>query len=271
MKQHIIRLVVVLILAAIIGFAVYKIVDKNTPFKMNAYFVEQNEKIALTESNLTKVKDKVNEEFQTNLKIFVGYKTDLSEYVKFLNAYEISKEDGQKIKIKFATLVEKTTVVNSTVEELENYLGLSDANADTLNGIKGKLNDKLSTCLDEFYSLNNFVATFVESKIFAGKSYDTTFVLLNVRDIIFETYKNLETKTTDNRTFVNKVNTKIDKYLQNGENPTTNILKLAVEIGKFDETELIENFKLYFESGATVGDFELVIKYLSSEVYYEKV
>lgn len=267
MRQHILRLLIVLVLAVGIGLIIYFAVRDNTPFVPTTYITNNIEANEDLNENLTTLNSKVNAKFGEDVVIYNIYNDTSCYYASLLVNKTLSKSEASDLKKLYNDYRNKVDDLMFSTNSLINYLGLQDQNAEELEGRKNKVNTDFNALNKSYYNIVVKLENLVTSKIYSGKNYNVVGSLKSVLTMLTNGYNN----TRNNFSLVSDVNTKINSLIQNNSNASKDAVKFVIKFNSLDKQTLTNDFKNYFETSTVNDNLNILITFLNSEVYYEEI
>lgn len=267
MRQHILRLLIVLLLVVGIGFIIYFVVRDNTPFVPTSYIsnnIQQDEKL---KENLTTLSSSVNSKFTEDVVIYNIYNETSEYYASLLVNITLNKVEASQLKNIYSDYRKKVNTLVASTNSLINYIGLENANENELLGRKEKVNLDFNALNKSYYNVVTSLENLVNSKIYAGKNYSVLGVLKSSLTILTNSY-NL---TRNNFTLIDNVNNKINAFELNNLRASESAVIYSIKFNELNRQTLIESFNAYFETSALTDDVTILLNFLNSEVYYEEV
>lgn len=282
--KHVVRLLVVLIIVCGIGFGIFALVNKNAPFVVETFVINQNKSNQEAENNIDVVKQKMSstslnyDKYSQNYEIYKSIKNGLVYAENLLSSTSLNAQEANIIKNGFKDFGESLKDLNAALVSLKAYLDLpsSEQNDTELAGRENKANEKFNIVISQFLKLNDDMLEIGENKIYAGKSYDPEFNLVRMKNILTNASLNSSMKNAD---LVISMNAKIELLNQNKDKIDNEMVKFVVLYNKYTKAEWQTCFNEYFESDEYIGgenkvsfsDFNLLLSYINKEAYYEKV
>ena len=282
--KHVVRLLVVLIIVCGIGFGIFALVNKNAPFVVETFVINQNKSNQEAENNIDVVKQKMSstslnyDKYSQNYEIYKSIKNGLVYAENLLSSTSLNAQEANIIKNGFKDFGESLKDLNAALVSLKAYLDLpsSEQNDTELAGRENKANEKFNIVISEFLKLNDDMFEIGENKIYAGKSYDPEFNLVRMKNILTNASLSSSMKNAD---LVISMNAKIELLNQNKDKIDNEMVKFVVLYNKYTKAEWQTCFNEYFESDEYIGgenkvsfsDFNLLLSYINKEAYYEKV
>ena len=279
--KKIVKLLIVLIVLCGLGFVIYKVVDKPETLNMNEYVSSQNEKINKTNGDLTNIKAKFNTTGENYSKVslesnlFEEINSATSFYFDLLGDIELDKNDIKKIKSISTKFESALSELDEAITSLDNYLKLENKNDSEIFEREKKICEKLEILNNLSFELNENFGNICESKIFAGKSFDLGFKLVECKTMMIKSCKNAG---GNNFAFLTAVENKISDFFANNQNANNEMIKFVILFNNFEKSDWQHCFDAYFESGNVASynkisqtDFNNLLNCLNKESYYEKV
>lgn len=282
--KHVVRLLVVLIIVCGIGFGIFALVNKNAPFVVETFVINQNKSNQEAENNIDVVKQKMSstslnyDKYSQNYEIYKSIKNGLVYAENLLSSTSLNAQEANIIKNGFKDFGESLKDLNAALVSLKAYLDLpsSEQNDTELAGRENKANEKFNIVISKFLKLNDHMLEIGENKIYAGKSYDSEFNLVRMKNILTNASLSSSMKNAD---LVISMNAKIELLNQNKDKIDNEMVKFVVLYNKYTKAEWQTCFNEYFESDEYIGgenkvsfsDFNLLLSYINKEAYYEKV
>lgn len=282
--KHVVRLLVVLIIVCGIGFGIFALVNKNAPFVVETFVINQNKSNQEAENNIDVVKQKMSstslnyDKYSQNYEIYKSIKNGLVYAENLLSSTSLNAQEANIIKNGFKDFGESLKDLNAALVSLKAYLDLpsSEQNDTELAGRENKANEKFNIVISKFLKLNDDMLEIGENKIYAGKSYDSEFNLVRMKNILTNASLSSSMKNAD---LVISLNAKIELLNQNKDKIDNEMVKFVVLYNKYTKAEWQTCFNEYFESDEYIGgenkvsfsDFNLLLSYINKEAYYEKV
>ncbi len=282
--KHVVRLLVVLIIVCGIGFGIFALVNKNAPFVVETFVINQNKSNQEAENNIDVVKQKMSstslnyDKYSQNYEIYKSIKNGLVYAENLLSSTTLNAQEANIIKNGFKEFGESLKDLDNALASLKAYLDLpsSERNDTELTGRENKANEKFNIVISKFLKLNDDMLEISENKIYAGKSYDPEFNLVRMKNILTNASLSSSMKNAD---LVISMNAKIELLNQNKDKIDNEMVKFVVLYNKYTKAEWQTCFNEYFESDEYIGgenkvsfsDFNLLLSYINKEAYYEKV
>ena len=82
---------------------------------------------------------------------------------------------------------------------------------------------------------------------------------------------NIYNENRNNFNFLSAVNEKLLEFTENNCDASDDAVKYVIKYNQLEKQTIINDFKNYFSSNTTSDDLNILINFLNSEVYYEKV
>lgn len=280
--KHVVRLLVVLVIVCGIGFAIFKIVENNTPFSLNSYVVSQQETINKTDSGIENLSSKFNPEglnidtFSKYNEIYKSLKSDLSFCENLLNSTSISKNEANEIKESFENF---KTNMNSFVEAmntLNSYLDENDKDKSQteIDGREKLVNEKFNAVIVSQLNLQTLLLNLTNTKVYEDNCFDVDFNLIECKRILIKSYL----KTGNKFVLFSNVNLKINEFFENNQKLNEKLGQFVILFKKYAKEDWQNRFDKYFEINEVVEEtkissenFNYMLDYLNLEAYYEKV
>ena len=280
--KHVVRLLVVLIIACGIGFAIFKIVQNNTPFSLNSYILSQQETFNKTDSGIESLSSKFNhasssfETFSRYNEIYKSLKSDLSFCENLLNSTSISKNEANEIKENFENV--KTNMNNfvDAMNSLKSYLDLplEEQSSTEIDGREKLVNEKFNAVIIAQINLESLLLKLTNTKVYADNCFDAGFNLIDCKKILIKSYL----KTGNKFDLFASVNLKINEFFENNQKLNEKLEQFIILFKQYTEKNWQDRFDEYFEfnevikdSTISVSNFNYMLNYLNLEAYYEKV
>lgn len=280
--KHVVRLLVVLIIACGIGFAIFKIVENNTPFSLNSYVLSQQDIVSKTDSGIESLNSKFNHEsssfeiFSRNNEIYKSLKSDLNFCENLLNSTSISKNEANEIKENFENIKTNMNNLIDVMNSLSSYLDLpeSERSATEIDGREKLVNEKFNAVIVAQINLDNLLLKLTNTKVYADNCFDAGFNLIDCKKILIKSYL----KTGNKFDLFESVNLKINKFFENEQKLDEKLEQFIILFNKYSEKDWQDRFDEYFEfneivkeSNVSIEEFNYMLNYLNLEAYYEKV
>lgn len=267
--KHIVRLIVVAAILFGIGFGIYSLVNNNKPFKAVNYISEVNKVNENSVNKLNEMNNSVNSVYGENLVVFKIYEDNISYYLTFLNNVFLTKEAAGEIVTLYRTYEERLNNIVTSLNSLSSYLSLpeADINATELEGRKTKVNSDFKLLNTTKHSIASYLENYVLNSIYNNKSYDPNFVIRSSLNIIANIYN----ETGNSFSFVSSVSEKLKDYNLNNQLASEETMKFVIKFNSLNKTDLVNGFTSFMENQTKTEDIAVVIDFLNSEVYYEKV
>ena len=267
MRQHILRLLVVLALVVGIGVVVYFIVRDNTPFVPNVYITNNINEDAELKTNLSNLNSKVNLKFEEDAVVYNIYNETSKYYASLLINVELSKEEANEIKNLYKNYRTKADSLIFSTNSLIDYIALEDQNTTELAGRKEKVNTDFNALNKSYYNIVSHLENVVNTKIYGGKNNNVLGVLKSTVIVLTNIYN----ENRNNFNFLSAVNEKLLEFTENNCDASDDAVKYVIKYNQLEKQTIINDFKNYFSSNTTSDDLNILINFLNSEVYYEKV
>jgi len=74
-----------------------------------------------------------------------------------------------------------------------------------------------------------------------------------------------------NQSFLSDVNNKINEFEENNCNASEETIKFVIKYNQLEKQTIKDGFNAYFVNNTIPEDLNIIINFLNSEVYYEKV
>lgn len=280
--KHIVRLLVVLVIACGVGFLIFKVANNNAPFVLSEFAIKENASNNQFNENLDLLKEKFSTVSENYTKfcqfneIYKSFDDTLNYYENILNSVSLSKNEIEDIKKGFKSVHERLNTLDVAVNSLISYLNTEEANSSETNGREIKVNEEYKNVLKECLNLNLALENLIVSKVYNNKCLDPTMNLYVCKNLLVKCHFNSDFK---NFGFLSSVQNKISDFVLNGENASDNLIKFVVLFGEFDKIDWQNRFIEYFqnnevvesENKISVTDFNNLLDCLNKEAYYEKV
>ena len=280
--KHIVRLLVVLVIACGVGFLIFKVANNNAPFVLSEFAIKENASNKQFNENLDLLKEKFSTTSENYTKfcqfneIYKSFDDTLNYYENILNGVSLSKNEIEDIKKGFNSVHERLNTLDVAVNSLISYLNTEEANPSQTNGREIKVNEEYKNVLKECLNLNLALENLIVSKVYNNKCLDPTMNLYVCKNLLVKCHFNSDFK---NFGFLSSVQNKISDFVLNGENASDNLVKFVVLFGEFDKIDWQNRFIEYFqnnevvesENKISVTDFNNLLDCLNKEAYYEKV
>lgn len=265
MKQHILRLCIVLVLVVGVGFLVLFLVKDNSNFYVNDYTSSQMQTNAKTYEKIDEIKLNVNDEFVRNKIFYDSFEESLKFYNSFLINYNLDKSTRDSIKTEFKNFNDAYSNLSVSLNSLDSYLKEESPNAGELDGRKAKVNKDFVTLNNKFYDLTTLIENVVKNKIFDGKYLDASFSLTSCKNLLIS---KCLTSNYAEFAFVNSVISKVTALKQANYKVNDKSVIFAVKYNEISGN-VSDILQKYFESGEKddINFFNL----LESEAYYETI
>ncbi len=280
--KHIVRLLVVLVIACGVGFLIFKVANNNAPFVLSEFAIKENASNKQFNENLDLLKEKFSTTSENYTKfcqfneIYKSFDDTLNYYENILNSVSLSKNEIEDIKKGFKSVHERLNTLDVAVNSLISYLNTEEANSSKTNGREIKVNEEYKNVLKECLNLNLALENLIVSKVYNNKCLDPTMNLYVCKNLLVKCHFNSDLK---NFGFLSSVQNKISDFVLNGENASDNLIKFVVLFDEFDKIDWQNRFIEYFqnnevvesENKISVTDFNNLLDCLNKEAYYEKV
>jgi len=266
MKQHILRLLIVLILVVGIGLIVFYFVKDNSTFNVLDYANENFEKNSQTYSLIEELNDNVNSDFSENKVIYDSLKESFGYFANFLTN-TITKSERDIIKNDFSKFNESFNNLNISLNSLKNYLNESNLNETELTGRENKASGDFKELNFKFLELNLKLENMVKDKVFEGKYLDASFALTSCKNLLCKIYLTVEENS--NQHFVNDVINKVSKLKENYYQVSDDSIVFAI---KYNEniSEVENSFTYFFEHNEVPSNLSELVELLNKGEYYEE-
>lgn len=266
MKQHILRLLIVLILAVGIGFVIYYLVKDNSTFSVSDYAKEEFNKNSETYNLIETLRDDVNATFINNKTIYDSYLESFNYFTGFLTD-NVTKNERDSIKVSFKDFNEKFASLKVSLKSLQNYLNEQNANQQELDGRKNKVCDNFNELNLSFYSLNLKLENIIKTKVFNNSYLDGTFALTSSKNLLLKTY--LQLNANSKYSFVKSVADKVTALKNNGYRINEDAVKFSIKYNSV-YSNVASLYYNYLDSDVTTADLNELLERLNKEAYYEE-
>lgn len=267
MKQHILRLLIVLILAVGIGFVIYFLKRDNTPFVPTTFIASYINEDEDLKDNLSALSSKANSKFEEDVVIYNIYEDTLEYYSSLLVNINFNKKEASTVKNLYKEYRNKVDDLIFSTNSLLEYLDLENQNATELSGRKEKVNTDFNALNKSYYKVVTFFENAVNDRVYNGKNYNTLGVLKSNLIILTNSYN----ENRNNFSFLSDVNAKINDFVENNCNSSDSAIRYVIKFNQIDRQTLLNSFNTYFVNGTTNDDLNILLNFLNSEVYYEEV
>lgn len=266
MRQHILRLLIVLILAVGIGAIIYFAIQNNTPFVITDYINTESKKDVQVETNFNNLSSLNDASFSENVFIYNVFEDSINYCVNLLTNAKFEKSEASQLKSAYKSYHEDMITLNNSMEILKDYLEDAEQNATELAGRKEKVNSDLVKVLKEKSNIVQLLNKLTTEKIYGGASFDTRFVLNNTIDIMSDCYLNFNT----NYTLLNSVNIKYNDFVSSKKVANDDMVKFVIKFNEMTENVVKQDFEQYFNNETESDNLRTLLSFLNSEAYYEK-
>lgn len=271
MKQHILRLLIVLCLVVGFGAIIISCTNKNAPFVVTEFVNNQSKQDKKIEDNFGVLNSIENySSFTEKVAIYNSLDNNINFYTKLLVNANFSKDETSKIKNAFKQYQSEVNKLNSSMIMLKSYISDPNKNTIELEGRKNKVNNDFLTVLSKKIEIVNALNKTAKSKIYSDNCFDAKFILVNTTNILSDLY--LDNLTIRNNfTFTNNVIVKTNSFINSNKIAVDNIIKYVIKFNQMTEQTVKSDFNVYFQNGTVNDDLQVLINYLNSEAYYEEV
>lgn len=264
MKQHILRLIIVIVIALGVGLTVYFVTRDNTTFNADVFVREEINKNEDTYNKIISLNDKVNNDFLNNKTIYDSLNESVKYYSNFITNINLNQKDRNNIRKQYENFDKCFSELKISLNSLESYLKETNQNETELNGRKEKVVLDFENLNKSFVSVNTEVEKIVLNKVFDKKYLDATFAITSGKNLLIKCYLNNKTKYAT----VSGVIEKVSNLKENNYNVTDDAVKFAINYNKnYKEAEGI--FTNYLLDKNIEDDF--LINFLTSGDFYEKI
>lgn len=267
MRQHILRLFIVLVLIVGISAVVFFFVKDNTPFVVSEYIITNQNKDKELQESITALGTKGNSKFTEDYAIYKMQNETSDYYASLLVNVNLSKKEAKEVKTLYSNYRKKANTLNSSIKSLINYTLLSNPNQTELEGRQLKVNNDFNALNKSYFNVVVHLENLVKNKIYKGQNYNVVGSLKSSLNMLINAYN----QTRNNFSFVSKVNDNINALILNNSYASSDIVKFVIKFNELNKQTLTENFVTYFTNGAINNEMNILIGYLNSEVYYEEV
>lgn len=267
MRQHILRLLIVLVIAVGIGIVVYFAVRDNTPFLVSNYIQTNIQEDKELKDNLNELSSKVNAKYNEDVAIYGIGENNSKYYASALINVVLTKEEANVVRAVYKEYRNDVKQLITSTNSLISYLNETNPNSLELEGRKDKVNTDFNEVNKSLYKVNVFLESLVNSKIYAGENFNVNFTLKSTLNILINAYN----KTRNNFSLIDSVNTKIVALETNNSNSSSEAVKFVVKFNQMGRQEIENTFVSYFTNGVASDDLNILLNFLNSEVYYEEV
>ncbi|MBE5745785.1 MAG: hypothetical protein E7359_00650 [Clostridiales bacterium] len=266
MRQHIVRLLIVLALVVGIGALIFSAINDNTPLNIVNFASEEAKSDAKVETEFDELNSKVDASFNEKVTSYNILDDNLNFYIELLTNASFTKGEAGQIKNLFKTYRNEMNSLNTSMISLKNYLEDSEHNETELLGRKAKVNDDFVIVLNSKLDILKNLESLILSKIFDGNSYDSKFVLAMTNNILMDCYIENNTKFE----VLTAVNTKTKAFINSKQVASDNIVKYTIKFNQMTRSVVIADFGEYFKTNTVSSNLQILLNYLNSEAYYEE-
>lgn len=264
MKQHILRLIIVIVVALSVGLTVYFVTRDNTTFNVDVFVREETKKNEETYNKIISLNDKVNNDFLNNKTIYDSLNESVYYYSNFLININLNQTDRNNVRKQYEKFDECYSELKTSLNSLESYLNETNQNETELNGRKEKVVVDFENLNKSFVSVNSAIENIVFNKIFDKKYLDATFSITSGKNLLIKCYLNNKTKYAT----VSGVIKKVSDLKTNNYNVTDDAVKFAISYNK-DYKSAEDIFTKYLLDQNVDDNF--LINFLTSGDFYEKI
>lgn len=265
MKQHLLRLLIVLILAVGVGFTIYFLVKDNSKFYVNDYsyqfFTEKNE----LNKKIEDLTPYGNDTFLVNKKIYDSLKESLDYLNSRLINTTLTKNEREIVKESFRNLNNEYKNLDKSLISLESYLNETNKSETELSGRKERASADLNKVNKQLYILNNNVENLVLSKIYNDNYLDASFAINSAKNKMINCYFS----TLKQKNFVLDTIQKFTELKNNNFKASSSAFIFARNYNQAKEN-IDSLFLNYYETENADVNFSNLLNFLKSEGYYEK-
>ena len=264
MKQHILRLLIVLILAVGIGFVIFYLVKDNSVFNVSSFAKEEFNKNSNSYSLVEELRDEAVI-ITNNKTIYDSLYESFNYYAKFL-VNNVSKDERDSIKTSFQTFNEKYAELNFSLNSLKNYLQEQNRNETELNGRKEQVGEDFKNLNLSLYSIALKLENLVKVKVFNNTYLDATFALTSSKNLLLKTY--LDINNGSKYSFVKSVADKVTALKEHNYFASEDSIKFAIKYNSI-HNDVSTLFHDYIDNDVTNSDLNDLLIKLNKEAYYE--
>lgn len=264
MKQHILRLIIVIVVALGVGLTVYFVTRDNTTFNVDVFVREEINKNEDTYNKIISLSDKVNNDFLNNKTIYDSLNESVKYYSNFLTNINLNQRDRNNIRKQYENFDKCYSELKTSLNSLESYLNETNQNETELNGRKEKVVLDFENLNKSFVSVNIVVEKIVFNKVFDKKYLDATFAITSGKNLLIKCYINNKTKYAT----VSGVIKKVSDLKANNYNVTEDAVKFAISYNE-DYKGAEDIFTKYLLDQNIDDNF--LINFLTSGDFYEKI
>lgn len=268
MKQHILRLLIVLVLVTGVGLILFFTLRDNTPFVVENFVYAENQKIEDIEEKFEDLNSKIDAKFSENKVIFDSFKQSVDYYVTILNNSKLNKEQVNEIKSIYKQFNEESDTIRFSLENVEKYLALSgsEQNAHELAGRKSKVNADFKKLNQAFYVLVETFENIALENIYNGTNLNVYASILSCKNIMNNCY--LETE--NHFAFISSVNVRLNTLKNYEYKVSSEAVKFSIKYNETDKNVWKTDFYNYFATNTVTNDLNILLNFLNSGGYYEK-
>lgn len=267
MKQHILRILIVLLIIVGIGLVVYFLTKDNSTLEVSTHIATKIESDKELKDNLIEV-SVINEPiFTENYFVYEVLENNAKYYSGFLIDLEINGSNKRSLDLLYKEYDENKQKLLESTNNLINYLNLQEQNVAELTGRKTKVFEDFSKLNKVYYKINNCLENLVTSRIYNGKNLNPLFNLTSCINILANSYLN----TNNNFSLLTSVVAKTSALKNNLNNIKTETINFAINFSNSNKTELEADFKNYFETLEASSEINAFLTFLTSEAYYEEI
>lgn len=266
MRQHILRILIVVILLTGIGFLIFGIAGKETKFNLSDS-IQENFKAneIFNEMNLAKSENSIDIKFNQNVEVFNVLKENFDHFGGLLLSVELNESEKKRIKNYFDDYKEKFNVLKSSFEMVKAYQKETNPDESQMNQRIEKLNSDFNAFNKNFYDLTYFLEKTYKNRFLEDGLYDISSSLYSIKGIL----ANANLQTQKNFSLVISFDGKVDALEANEFRYNENAIQIAIKFNEKNYDFWIDSFEQYFYNEATNDDLTTLLSLISSEVYYE--
>lgn len=283
--KHIVRLLVVLVIACGIGLGIYFVARDNAPFVLSEYLIEENNLKKQHNENLFSLKenlDSTSENYSAFCQyeeIYKGLEISAKTYETILNSVSLDKNEVNKIKNNFNAFNEKLKTLDNSVTLMKNYLDPEKTENPATSEERSrerKVNLDFKSVIEQFLVVNDYFEDLTLKKVYNNKCFDNLINLHIAKNLIA---KNCVNSNNKNYGLLLGVQNKIQAFCDKNQNASKDTVKFSILFAGYNKNSWNGKFKEYFdndeviasENEVKVADFNKLLDYLNMGVYYEKV
>lgn len=264
MRQHILRLIIVLALVVGGFFIVSFFIKDSTPLNITTYVENNIQKDKDLKDNINSLGSDVNSLFTEDVIVFNSLEDISQFYAASLTNVKLDKDEVQKLKKLYNDYRKEVENLVFSTNSLIRYMALDNISNAELLGRKQRVNTDFNALNKSYVLVVEELENLLLTKIYGGDSFNSACVLKSTYTLILNAYN----QTRNNFNFVNDVRNKISAF-ENSFKPSDTTIKLCIKYNNLERATLKQDFVAYFTSSTTNEDLQIILNCLNSGVYYE--